>query len=48
MINKTVLKQILASNQKDVENYQVMPRELPYAAETCRRSWLGQYALSEL
>ena len=29
MINKTVLKQILASNQKDVENYQVMPRELP-------------------
>ena len=28
MINKTVLKQILASNQKDVENYQVMPREL--------------------
>ncbi len=28
MINKTVLKQILASNQKDVENYQVMPRKV--------------------
>ena len=28
MINKTVLKQILASNQKDVENYQVMPGHL--------------------
>ena len=29
MVNKSILKQILASNQKDVENYQVVPRELP-------------------
>ena len=29
MINKVVLKQILASNQKDVEQYQIVPRELP-------------------
>ena len=29
MINKTTLKQVLASNQKDVEQYQIVPRELP-------------------
>lgn len=29
MISKTTLKQVLVSNQADVENYQVMPRELP-------------------
>jgi len=29
MISKTTLKQVLVSNQVDVENYQVMPRELP-------------------
>lgn len=40
MINKTVLKQILASNQKDVENYQVMPRELP-SDEFERRVFIG-------
>ena len=40
MINKTVLKKILASNQKDVENYQVMPRELP-SDEFERRVFIG-------
>ena len=40
MISKTVLKQILASNQKDVENYQVMPRELP-SDEFERRVFIG-------
>lgn len=29
MVNETVLKQILASNPKEMENYQVVPRELP-------------------
>lgn len=29
MINKDSLKQVLASNQKDVENYKVTPRTLP-------------------
>lgn len=29
MINKVVLKQILASNQKDIEQYQIVSRELP-------------------
>ena len=29
MISKIVLKQVLASNQKDVERYQIVPRELP-------------------
>jgi hypothetical protein len=29
MITKDTIKQILASNQKDVENYKVMPRTLP-------------------
>jgi predicted AAA+ superfamily ATPase len=34
------LKQILASNQKDVENYQVVPRELP-SDEFERRVFIG-------
>jgi len=29
MISKTALKQILASNQKDIEQYQIAPRALP-------------------
>ena len=40
MINKTVLKQILVSNQKDVENYQVVPRELP-SEDFERRVFVG-------
>ena len=40
MVNKAVLKQILASNQKDVENYQVVPRELP-SDEFERRVFIG-------
>lgn len=40
MINKTVLKQVLASNQKDVENYHVEPRELP-SDEFERRAFIG-------
>ena len=40
MINKTVLKQILISNQKDVENYQVVPRELP-SDDFERRVFIG-------
>ena len=39
-MNKTVLKQILTSNQKDVENYQVVPRELP-SDEFERRVFVG-------
>ena len=40
MVNKVVLKQILASNQKEVEQYQVMPRELP-SDEFERRVFIG-------
>lgn len=40
MINKTVLKQILISNQKDVENYQVIPRKLP-SEDFERRVFIG-------
>lgn len=40
MINKTVLKQVLASNQKDVEQYQIVPRELP-SDEFPRRVFVG-------
>ena len=40
MVNKSILKQILASNQKDVENYQVVPRELP-SDEFERRVFIG-------
>jgi hypothetical protein len=29
MMNKEILKQVLASNQKDVESYRVFPRQLP-------------------
>ena len=29
MIEKQILKQILASNQRDVEKYEIVPRELP-------------------
>ena len=39
-MNKAVLKQIMASNQKDVENYQVVPRELP-SDEFERRVFTG-------
>lgn len=40
MISKAVLKQILASNQKDIEKYQIMPRELP-SDEFERRVFIG-------
>ena len=40
MINKAVLKQILASNQKDIEQYQIVPRELP-SDEFERRVFIG-------
>lgn len=40
MINKVVLKQILASNQRDIEQYQIMPRELP-SNEFERRVFIG-------
>lgn len=36
MINKDILKQVLISNHKDVENYQVMPRLLPDDGFPCR------------
>lgn len=36
MINKEVLKQVLISNHKDVENYQVMSRLLPDDGFPCR------------
>ena len=40
MVNKVVLKQILASNQKDIEQYQIVPRELP-SDEFERRVFIG-------
>jgi len=40
MVSKTVLKQILASNQKDIELYQIVPRELP-SDEFERRVFIG-------
>lgn len=40
MINKVVLKQILASNQKDIEQYQIVSRELP-SDEFERRVFIG-------
>ena len=40
MISKAVLKQILASNQKDIEKYQIVPRELP-SDEFERRVFIG-------
>ena len=40
MISKTVLKQILASNQKDIELYQIVSRELP-SDEFERRVFIG-------
>ena len=40
MINKTILKQILASNQKDVERYRIVPRELP-SDDFPRRVFVG-------
>ena len=40
MVSKTALKQILASNQKDVERYQVVPRELP-SDDFPRRVFIG-------
>lgn len=40
MISKTVLKLILASNQKDIELYQIVPRELP-SDEFERRVFIG-------
>ena len=40
MISKTTLKQILASNQKDIEQYQVVPRELP-SDDFPRRVFIG-------
>ena len=40
MASKAVLKQILASNQKDIEQYQIVPRELP-SDEFERRVFIG-------
>lgn len=40
MTNKTILKQILASNQKDVEQYRIVPRELP-SDDFPRRVFVG-------
>lgn len=36
MISKDVIKQVLASNQRDVENYKVMTRTLPTDGFPCR------------
>lgn len=36
MISKNILKQVLASNQKDVENYKVISRTLPSDDFSCR------------
>lgn len=36
MISKDILKQVLASNQKDIENYKIAPRQLPSDDFTCR------------
>ena len=36
MINKDILKQVLASNQKDIENYKIVPRTLPGDDFPCR------------
>ena len=36
MVSKAVIKQILASNQKDIEQYQIVPRELPSDEFECR------------
>ena len=36
MITKDTLKQVLATNQKDVENYKVIPRTLPSDDFSCR------------
>lgn len=36
MISKDVLKQVMASNQRDVENYEVSPRVLPSDDFPCR------------
>lgn len=40
MINKNILKQILVSNQKDVEQYRIVPRELP-SDDFPRRVFVG-------
>ena len=40
MVSKAVLKQILASNQKDIEQYQIVSRELP-SDEFERRVFIG-------
>ena len=40
MMNKTILKQIMASNQKDIEQYQVVSRELP-SDDFPRRVFVG-------
>lgn len=40
MISKETLKQVLASNQKDIENYKVMPRALP-SDDFPRRAFIG-------
>ena len=40
MVSKTVLKQILASNQKDIERYNIVSRELP-SDDFPRRVFIG-------
>lgn len=36
MINKEILKQVLATNREDIENYKIIPRELPSDDFPCR------------
>ncbi|MDY4645807.1 ATP-binding protein [Prevotella sp.] len=36
MISKDILKQVLATNQNDIKNYKIVPRELPSDDFTCR------------
>lgn len=36
MISKDILKQVLASNQEDIENYRIIPRALPSDDFPCR------------
>ena len=39
MVTKDTIKQVLASNQKDVENYKVTPRALPADDFPCHDVW---------
>ena len=52
MIAKDVLKQVLASNQKDVERYEMVSRALPAddfpCQAICARHVLGHYYYEEI